>query len=248
MAARSQQNAAEQIAGALRARISIGGLLPGDKLPTERELALTLGASRTTVREAIRILASEGIVSTTKGRAGGTRVRDHGPLAERPEREALASDFARSISRFIEFRQALEPRAAAMAARRATAEEKADLSSVFTEEIADVAAYHRLDNRFHNSIAKLSGNEIFHEAITSARASMFLGSNVLWLHSDLSSVYQGDGEADDLKAAFHREHFPILAAINSADPELAERHMAQHLAYAGEQFDTLIAGLLRHEH
>ena len=62
-----------QIAAWLRARIESGELKPGQRLPTERELMETLGVAQTTTRRAYRLLAAEGLVTTTGGR--GTHVR-----------------------------------------------------------------------------------------------------------------------------------------------------------------------------
>jgi GntR family transcriptional repressor for pyruvate dehydrogenase complex len=71
----------ERVAAALRARVLEGALTPGDRLPTEPALAGELGVSRSTVREALRSLGSEGLLRTVRGVNGGTFVAEVEPRA-----------------------------------------------------------------------------------------------------------------------------------------------------------------------
>ncbi len=68
------QPAYEQVAGQLRALIQNGSIAVGERLPVETQLAAAFGVSRTTVREALRTLGSQGLVHTTRGPTGGTFV------------------------------------------------------------------------------------------------------------------------------------------------------------------------------
>src|SRR5690349_2735114 len=74
----------ELVVQQLRRGIHVGRFPPGEKLPTERELARYLGVSRTTVREAMRVLQGEGLIETRRGRSGGAVVVGvQGTAAER---------------------------------------------------------------------------------------------------------------------------------------------------------------------
>src|SRR4051812_15905705 len=104
----------EIVADALRRRIALGGYAPGEVLPTERELAATLGIGRGALRTALRRLAAGGLVSTRPGRAGGTRVLEPG----RPGGDAarhLEAVRESALDDVVDVRSVLEP----LSARRA---------------------------------------------------------------------------------------------------------------------------------
>jgi len=73
----------EVVTERIRRAIHIGSYLPGDKLPPERTLAQQLGVSRTTVREAIRVLEGEGYVMSRRGASGSIIVLDQAQNEER---------------------------------------------------------------------------------------------------------------------------------------------------------------------
>src|SRR3989442_8138044 len=73
----------ELVVERLRRAIHIGTYMPGDRLPPERSLAEQLGVSRTTVREAIRVLEGQGYVEIRRGAAGGVILLDRGQTEER---------------------------------------------------------------------------------------------------------------------------------------------------------------------
>ena len=102
------------VAEIMRHRIALGDFPPGSRLPTERELAEVLGVGRNTVRQALRQLTEEGLVSTSLGRSGGTRVRAAADAGHTPRAEILAN-FRATIRDSIEYRQAIEPFAARLA-------------------------------------------------------------------------------------------------------------------------------------
>ncbi len=73
----------ELVVERIRRAIHIGSYVPGDRLPPERALAEQLGVSRTTVREAIRVLEGEGYVESRRGATGGVILLDRGQTEER---------------------------------------------------------------------------------------------------------------------------------------------------------------------
>ncbi|WRZ08882.1 FCD domain-containing protein [Streptomyces sp. NBC_00385] len=219
----------------LRKRIALGGFAPGSRLPPERELAAALGVGRNTVRQAVRHLADEGLVVTTLGRSGGTRVRP--APAVTGERAAVVADFRATIRDHMEYRTAVEPFAAGLAARRGSTVGRRALVRMLDEKVADLAAYHQVDSRFHLAIAAAAGNEVLTEAVASARTDMFVRANALWLECDWSLVYPADS---DLSEVFCEEHRAIALAVLAGDAEAAETRMREHLEDSHRQFLVLL--------
>ncbi|TDT31069.1 FadR/GntR family transcriptional regulator [Naumannella halotolerans] len=226
----------QEVAGVLRRRIMLGGFSPDRRLPTERELAAVLEVSRNTVRKAVRELAEEGLVETTLGRTGGTRVVAQLPSAA--ERSSLISTFRQSLDHHMEYRAMVEPAAAGLAAERADQLVLTELAETLALPSDDLASYHRADTLLHLRIAAAAGNPVLTEAIAAARAQMFGDLNVLWLDSDWDEVYGSDhGEV------LRRDHAPIVAAVNDHDPESAREAMARHLRESHAQFSKLLTRL-----
>ena len=238
-----REAAAEALAGALRRRIMLGGFALGSKLPTERDLALGLGVSRNTVRRAMRILAAEGLISTSRGRNGGSVV-ERPTVAPRSRRE-IATAWRQSIDDAYRFRLALEPLAARWAAERSTAQQRAELAWLMRQDPTDLAGYHQLDSRFHLLIAEMARHHLLLESITRAREEMFREVNTLWMFFGPN----GDRGADQPASpgafeGFAGEHAPIMRAIGNGDAEQASAAMAAHLQQAREQFARLLDKIL----
>ncbi len=226
---------ATALAALIRSRIALGGLPPGSKLPTERELATALGVGRNTVREAIRHLAHDGLVSTTLGRSGGTWVEQ--PPPEEASRHEIAASFRRIVDEYMEYRAAIEPLAARLAAVNAAPEDVRALGGLLDEPAADLSSYHQLDSRLHLVIARSGGNTVVSEAVGRAREEMFVRGNVLWVQSTWSSVYSGHDGARD---AFRQDHADLVRAITARDEAAAEAAMTLHLAESRRQFLTVL--------
>ncbi|SEE05309.1 FadR/GntR family transcriptional regulator [Streptomyces sp. TLI_105] len=224
------------VADALRQRIALGGFGPGDRLPTERDLAAVFGVGRNTVRQAVRELADEGLVVTTLGRSGGTRVAP-APRSGRDSRAAIAAGIRASLRDYMEYRQAIEPFAARLAAERGAAASRRGLVEMLEAKVADLGEYHRVDTRFHLGVAEAGGNEVLAEAVTRARTEMFVAGNALWLGSDWTPVYPTDR---DFGRAFREEHEAIALAVLSGDGDTAERRMREHLKESHQQFLVLL--------
>src|SRR5215212_4514192 len=113
------------LADALRARILTRELLPGQRLPIEPDLADEYDVSRSTVREALRVLASQGLVITTRGVSGGSFVAYPSPKQMSDYLHASLGLFAESedlaVDALLEARDLLEVPAAGLAALRRTA-------------------------------------------------------------------------------------------------------------------------------
>lgn len=157
----------ERILALLGTRILAGDYAPGATLPTEAQLCVEFGVSRTAIREAIKMLAAKGLV-VSRQRAG-TRVQDPSDW-NRLDADVLGwmaamppdPDFMGGL---IEARQAFEPAAARLAAMRASAADLAEIEAAYhamtAAPIEDLDACTEADVRFHLSILKASHNPVF---------------------------------------------------------------------------------------
>jgi DNA-binding FadR family transcriptional regulator len=196
--------------------IKLGEVPVGDRLPAERELADRLNVSRVTLREAIKVLVSEGIVASKRGRFGGTYVLR---IPAPPSRLDEALDrLPHGLEDTMVFRRAVEGGAAeAAAARRLDADMRALLSArMRAAATATPEEYRIADTRFHLAIAELSGSPQLTTAVAEAR----LRINDLLSFIPMIQV--------NLRHAAE-QHELITAAVLAGDPEAARHAMCEHL-------------------
>lgn len=217
----AQAPAYELAADQMRRAILMGRYLPGEKFPPERELSLQLDVSRTTLREAVRTLASEGLVMTTRGSHGGVVVLEP-PSVDADTRRRLRAS-AVEIDEAMDLRVAIESHSARLAAERRT---KTDLKRIAealatavrtTEDDPEhrhVALYVRSDTDFHLAIARATHNALLVRAVEDARARMF---RALGLVFSTYSEHVND------------HHEEVVRAIEAGDPDRAEVAMRQHV-------------------
>jgi len=209
----------EKIARELRNRIRRSELRPGDQLPPERQLAGFFGASRGSVREALRALELSGVIVSRQG--GGNFVT-----------EALPGGATQPLSQFLErqrehlldlseARQMFEPRLAFLAAERATEVDIDGLRRAVEEQERglqddDVEAVFNADRLFHQTIAAAARNQTF-----------------ITLHNYLSDLVRG-GPHEEIENGSRRtqspiDHRAIYDAVASGDAPAASAAMLQHL-------------------
>ncbi len=212
----------EQLATAIR----LGVLRDGELLPPERLLAEQLGVSRNTLREAIAALRDSGLVTTRRGRGGGSVVTYTGPRREgtAPVRVGPA------LLDALDFRMIVEPGAAALAARRPLAADQRAWLQACLDEVAsapDEATHRMSDSRLHLAIATIAGSPMLIEAVTRAQAALgeMLGAiPVLRRNIDHSN----------------EQHSAIVRAILTGDGERARAVMEEHC----EATAALLRGLI----
>jgi len=138
--------------------IKLGVVGVGDRLPPERELAVRLGVSRVTVREAIRALQEAGFVASRRGRYGGTFVRAVPAQRQGRNRGHLPRTLGSDLDDVLALRRVVEVGAAEQAARhRLEPFEVAHLEQALAQtSAASLADYRRADSRLHLAIAELS--------------------------------------------------------------------------------------------
>jgi len=198
-------------------RLILKKLKPGDKLPSERELAEMLQVSRSSIRDAIRSLELVGVVEPRQG--AGTIVRE-------PSGASKVSPFANALERrreqvteLLDFRKMLEPPLAARAATRASDEEISELEDILERQQQKQAlgdAGIAEDAEFHYSIALASGNSVVLKVIDTL---MDL------LRDTRERSLQVEGRSQKSLAGHRR----ILAAIKHHDAEAAKAAMRRHI-------------------
>lgn len=197
-------------------------LAPGDRMPTEKELAAQLGTSRTVVREAVKILSAIGRVSAHKGR-GLFVADDEGLLvASRWGGFFLPTDLDHVFMLF-EFRRVQETAASRLAATRATPAELRAIESaagLCREGLrtGQSELFDRGDDEFHLGVATASHNPFLVAAVREARR-LQRQSSTIGLRGALG------GHAEEALA----EHDAIFHAIRDGEPEAAAQAAAVHL-------------------
>ena len=214
--------------------LTTGELVPGSRLPPERQLAEQLGVGRSAVREALAALEILGIVTVRPG--SGTYLRDNtSELLPTTLSWGMMLNAARTRE-LIEVRGGLEVQAASFAAQRAT---DADVEALrgfvetMRDSLDDLDTFLQADIRFHLQIAISADNVVLRDLLQSTRSLLRL-----W-------VERGLRERDQAETAY-REHQGVFEAIAAHDPHAAREAMRTHMATAGERVGHAdIAGPLR---
>ncbi len=198
-------------------RLILKKLKPGDKLPSERELADTLQVSRSSIRDAIRGLELMGLVEPRQG--SGTIVREiSAESVVNPFTDALKHR-QELVAELLDFRKMLEPPLAARAATHVSPEEIAEMEEILQRQAkkqdqGEVASAE--DAEFHYSVALASGNSVVLKVID---IIMDL------LRDTRERSLQVEGRSQRSLAGHRR----ILAAIKRRDAEAAKAAMRRHI-------------------
>jgi DNA-binding GntR family transcriptional regulator len=201
----------EQVAEQLRSRILAHNLAPGSWID-EQALAIEYGISRTPLREALKVLAAEGLV-TMKLRRGAY----------------VTEVSSRDLAEVFHLLAVLESDAAQVVARNATTEQLAELQSIHLEleaAIDDRDRFFAANERFHMRLLELADNRWRIQLVTDLR-------KVMKLNRHNSLLKQGRLEAS------LREHRQIMAALKARNAERARLLMQQHLE-AGRKAASLV--------
>ncbi len=216
-----------QIAEGLERRIASGEFGAGERLPSERVLGLEFNASRTSVREAILLLQSRGLLSKkAKSRTrvttpSSTGMMDHLSSAAR----SLLSN-QEGVANLQEARSLLECGLGRYAARHATPKQIERLQIALEENekhFSDPDAFTRTDIEFHLTIARIPANPIFvslHQAL------------LQWLVTQRTVGIKIPGSSE----VMFQDHKAIYQAIASRDPEAADQAMSNHLAHVARYY------------
>lgn len=224
----------ELVARELARRIIDERLEEGTMLPNERELIEIFHVGRTTLREALRLLETRGVITIRTGPRGG-------PIVRRPRPDDL-SDALTLILQFegaaltdvLEARVVAEPAIARLAAERVTDEELAQLDEVIEGMAAatnDGLAFSRLNIRFHRLIGEVAG---------SVALQVFLRT----LESIVQSEVAGIEYSSRQRKKFVDDHTRIVGALRAHDGEAAATAMRDHLEGAQQFWQRKYAHLV----
>ncbi len=213
----------ERVAEILRDMILSGELLPGERLPSEGELTARMEISRGTLREALRVLASQKLLTTTRGVKGGTFVAEPSPEDVSEYLSASLGLLSRgrvSVSQLLEVRAMLEVPAAGLAARRRS---EADLERL-ASSIVLVGGEDTPEG------ARWSANSNFHVLLLRAADNPLLDM----ITKPVFTVLRERFLRERADASFWRtvadEHAEILEHVRAGRADAASRAMRLHLA------------------
>ncbi len=211
-------------------RILSGELIVGSLLPAERNLATQLGVSRSAVREALRTLAAQGLITSSVGAGpeGGTRITgQHGvALGKLLKMHVALAEFP--IDDVVEVRVTLERSSVGLLSRTAKPEDLttlADLLVSMEAEHMELDEFNPLDTAFHIAIAQLAGNQLMAVLTSAVRQSLAAPIK-------LASQQMVDWQA--FRRDLLRQHRGVFEAIAVGEGERAADLMEEHIrtAYA----------------
>jgi GntR family transcriptional repressor for pyruvate dehydrogenase complex len=207
----------EKIVDEIKDLIDQGSLKWGDQLPTERELSETFKVSRTCVREAFRILESQGLLESRQG--NGTYVANNAiDSLVQPLASFILKEKDYQIELF-EMRRLLESQLAYLAAEKATPENMTKMEKILKrqeEQIANGETESGSDSDFHHAVAEAANNKILLHVIN---------TTIEFLAESRESYLLGEERAK--KSLAH--HKKILSAIKKGNGELAAEAMREHI-------------------
>lgn len=231
---------AELVARQIRNAIIRGELKDGDSLPAEAHLIAEYRVSRPTIREAIRILESEGLIAVSRGARGGALISS--PTYDMVARTAGITLQAKgaTIGDLYEMRTIIEPLAARMVAERNSVEGAAILRRHLDLEYSlaeDRMAASQAIADFHRIMIELSGNV----TLTMVAHSL---QRLVERHLSLAQRREPthDKEALDRRMRFGlRSHAKLIDLIEKGDGEGAEKHWLNHMRAAGTYWLAQVA-------
>ena len=197
----------------LRSLIFSGRLVPGDKLPSERELAAQFGIARITLRAALRSLETVGYLVIKIGSKGGAWINDAATLRKRWEEWMIAHHH--EVDEMLEFRRLTETRIAYLAAERRTEEELSFSNRLPCRPRRIKRSVSQWHVGFHDALAKAAHNRFLEQAMQSIRYEFFVPADWAMTHKRVAEV--------------EGVHDAILDAVRDQDPERAAVEMGIHL-------------------
>jgi GntR family transcriptional regulator, transcriptional repressor for pyruvate dehydrogenase complex len=213
----------EQIVQQIEDSILKGTLKAGDQLPSERDLALKFGVSRTAVREAVKALHEKGLVEAYSGR--GTFITNGTSQAMTQSINLMMRiDQVEGSENLAQVRQILEPEIAAMAAIKIQEPQLALMREAFSTmnaALKDPDAYIEADLDFHLALAEAAENPLI---------LSLLDSIVGLLREQRLKIFFHDSGPE--RGQYH--HARILAAIEKRDPDASRAAMREHLQQVRE--------------
>jgi GntR family transcriptional regulator, transcriptional repressor for pyruvate dehydrogenase complex len=221
--------ASDVLANELRERILSGDYPEGTPLPPERELVVQTRMSRTTVREALRVLEVQGLVRIKAGRAGGAFVQQPGEESVANSLELLIRGRQIRLASVHETREAIEPTCARLAALNRMSGDLARLDTANTAlvESDSLEEFLQANLEWHIGVATAGHNEI-------------LTGIMIALSRAIYTVTHNAGFVnDEVRDITVRAHRSVTRAIRDKDPDAAARRMTRHVhSYAAAALEV----------
>ena len=214
---------AEQVADGIMNLIQETPYKAGDKLPTEKELCERTGAGRSTVREALKILASRNVLEIRQG--AGTFVSEKQGIPDDPLGFSMVNDHVKLTKDLLHVRIMLEPQIAALAAQCAKEHEIKELEEILEEMEAAMKKredYSELDTKFHTKIAQCTHNIVMENLLP------VIGKGVAVFAKEVAQTEY------DRTWISHRK---IFCYIRDHKPFEAEMEMQYHLLYNTSRYE-----------
>lgn len=210
-------NAFEETVERLAQAVKLGVVAPGSKLPSERELVTLLQVSRSTLREAIRVLEQSGYLRAHRGRSGGTFVIERQVKSSAADARQLAQQMGDALLDTLDFRWAVEPATAELAAVRATPADVERLKTLLEATLTvPRSAYRQSNSRFHLAIAEITGSQSLVTAVVGIQMRLCdLLAAIPLLEKNLRHS--------------NRQHEAIVNAIAHRDGKCARTVMEEHI-------------------
>ena len=209
------------LADKLRETILKGDIREGESLPTERELVSQTGLSRGSVREALRMLAVEGLVRPRHGRLGGN-------IVTLPGKESMAHFINQfvvgrrlSLRTVQESRETIEPTLARFAAARRNLDDVKKMRALnddLANAVSDRAQFAAVNIEWHNAVAAASRNDL----LAAFLFSMSFGVAMSTMADEYDTV--------EVRKAAINIHARIADAIEAQNADLAFRRMEKHVS------------------
>ena len=221
----------EQVIEQIQEKIFYGEFKNGDKLPSERELSEQMGVSRTSIREALRVLETMGVVESRQGEGNFICSNVNKSLIE-----PLSLIFKLNNGSWedvIELRQALELETVKFASKRVTREEADEMKFIINKMEEEINNQNRneilvnLDRKFHNKIASISKNYLIE--------CLFLTSSNLFEEFIDDARRKIVNKYSDERVLLN-QHKEIYNAIISNDSNLAYKKMEEHMNLIKENY------------
>lgn len=215
----SSPNVFEETVERLGAAIKMRLVRPGGRLPTERDLAEIMGTSRTTIREAIRVLAAGDFLDVRRGRNGGTFVSQQPPSWPELSADDLQRRYAKELPDFLDYRRVIETGCVELAAERASerqVEELRRMVEAMPETEKEFHLYRQADTAFHLKLAEISNSRRLADAMAEVQTK---AAEVMTAIPFLPEACRHSTE----------QHMQIVRAIGVRDAGRARQIMLEHI-------------------
>jgi len=204
-----------------------GVLLPGERLPSERELSRTFGVGRSAVRDALKPLTLLGIIEVRQGDGTYLRATESELLPKAVEWGLLLGE--RRAVDLVEARRHIEVALATLAAQRRSEEDLRDMRRLL-RQMQDAGSddeFIEADMAFHLRLAEAAGNSVLAGILMNIRSLI-----QVWI---TRVTYAADSVTPS-----YQEHVPIMEAVETGDPAAAAAAMGAHLDSAGAKLNRTL--------